>query len=133
MIYYNNSQACVIYLKEKNSAYAAIEGFVESDTIKDFVLKIIELCSKTHIKSILIDTSKIEIIKSSDIEWILTNTLESFKKQPLQKIAYVSPQNVFGENSIKKLFLKNTCKEIKKFSNLEDAESWVYKTELQLK
>lgn len=132
MIYYNNSKACVIYLKEKNSAYVAIEGFVESITVKEFMTKILELCSKMHIKSILLDSSKLEVLKSQDIDWILNNTYAQFSELPLQRIAYISPQNIFGETSLKKLICKSSCKEFKKFSCIESAESWIYKREPQL-
>ena len=126
MIYFNNSQACVIYLKEKNSAYIAVEGFIETDTVKGLMIKTLELCSKMNVKSILLDASKLEVLRNEDINWIIEITYPGFKKLPLMSIAYVKPQNVFGDRSIKKLIRQNSSKEFKEFTNLEDAEKWTY-------
>lgn len=126
MIYFNNEKACVIYLKHKDTAYIAVEGFVDSISVRKLMMKILELCQKKNVKSLLIDSSKLDIIRDDDIKWIQQEVYPGFKFLHLKRIAYIKPVNVFGEKSIKKLIPKETLKEFKEFFSIEEAERWVY-------
>ncbi|HAF30743.1 MAG TPA: hypothetical protein DCG75_17000 [Bacteroidales bacterium] len=128
MIYFNNQKACVIYLKQKNTAYIAVDGFVDSISVRKLMIKILELSLKTNVKYLLVDTLKLEIIRDDDIKWILQEIYPGFKLAPLKRIAYVKPENVFGVNSVKKLIPQNTLKEFKEFLSIEEAEKWIFKS-----
>jgi len=128
MIYLNDEKVCIIYLKQKTTAYIAVEGFVDSATVRKLMMKTVELCSKMNVKSLLVDSSKLEVLRDEDVKWILQEVYPRFKLLPLKKIAYIKPGNTFGEISMKKLIPKNTSREFKQFSCIEEAEKWTYKS-----
>lgn len=126
MIYYSNQQACVIYLKSKNSVYIAIDGFIDTKTLKSIVIRTCELCNKVQAQSILLDTSKLEVLKAEDIDWIKDKMLLLFRTNKIKRIGFVRPKSVFGELAIDRLIPAVSEREYRKFNNLEEAEKWVY-------
>jgi len=129
MIYYSNSQSCIIYLKNKNAAYLAIEGFVSSETIREFMVKAVQLCTHQTVKAILFDSSKINVLRTEDMNWIKQSVLPLFGTSSLKKVGYLEPQDIFGELSLEKLIPENSKVIFKKFKTLEDAEKWAYNEE----
>ncbi|HAM98763.1 MAG TPA: hypothetical protein DCQ26_09130 [Marinilabiliales bacterium] len=125
MIYYSNLQACLMFIKDRNIAYMAVEGFLESGKVKDLMQKTVELCLKQKVHYLLIDSSRLEVVKTDDIRWIVMEIYPLLRQTSLKKVGYVRSQNVFGQVSLEKLLPKNTTKEIKFFSTLELAESWL--------
>jgi len=126
MIYYSSSQACVIYMKSKNSIYIAIDGFIDSKTLKAVTIRTIELCNKVQAHSILLETSKLEVLKNEDIDWIKEKMHPLFKVVEIKRIGFVRPQSVFGELSINRLIPVVSERQYRKFDTIEEAEKWVY-------
>lgn len=126
MLYYSNNQACIIYMQNKQTAYVAVEGYFCGQAVHDFMDKLVELCKRSDVKKMLIDSSKIEVLKTDDINWINQNIYPQLKKIHIEKISLVKPQSIFGEVSVNKLIPKDTNKVIQKFAKIEEAETWLF-------
>ncbi len=126
MIYFSNNQACLIYIKKKQMAYMAIEGFINSDQIRTLMQAFVDLASKNTVDFVIIDVVKLEIIKTQDIDWVISHIYPKLKSKPIQKVGFIKPHNVFGDVSINRLIPCTSAINIRKFTTIEEAEQWIF-------
>ncbi len=126
MYVYQSKEACIIYVEQRCYAYLTIEGFFNSEKLKDFSLKIIELCRTEKVSKLLFDSTKLTIIKLDDINWLLKNVIPDLKQQELQKVAFIMPENNFGFVSINRLLCTVDKDRVKLFESFEQAEEWLF-------
>jgi hypothetical protein len=119
-------EACIIYVESKNYAYMALEGFVESAKIKEFALKTSELCKQKKVSCIIFDTSKLQIIKQIDIQWLIEQVFPVLRNYNLSKIAFLLPENPFGLTSLKSLIKHIDTNKVEVFQKMEEAEAWIF-------
>jgi hypothetical protein len=128
MIVYQSKDACIIHIEKRNYAYLAIEGFFDSSRLKDFSLKVIELCRTKGVSKLLFDVSKITVIKSEDIEWLQENIVPKLKNAESNRYAIVCPENQFGLISVNRILSYTDKNKFKFFPNIERAEDWLFKS-----
>jgi len=122
-------ETCIIFIEGKNYAYLALEGFIETEKIKEFAGKLIDLCSKKKVTRLLFDTSKLSIIKPSDLEWVINEILPNLRFKHIEKIAFLLPENPFGFVSVRNLMKHIDNKKVEVFRRMEHAETWIFEQE----
>lgn len=127
MILYNSANASVMYLKRREYIYVALEGFLNSETLSGFNKALAEGVIHRDVKKILIDTSKINVIKSEEIQWLTDNMSPYLAKNRISKVAFIKPENIFGFKSIEALTnaMKNKIN-VNVLLNMEQAEHWLF-------
>jgi DNA-directed RNA polymerase subunit F len=126
MMIYNSKEACILYIKKRNYVYLAVEGFINSEKIKEFYESLVKVCREKNIKRILFDTSKLGAIKENDLQWIFQSTADTVNPLNIYKIAFLSPKNVFGSRTVSKIFSELHDLKAEVFDNMEDAENWLF-------
>jgi hypothetical protein len=126
MIYYSTTNACIMSIDKYSTAFLVLEGYVNETTIKEFGQKAHELCIKSEVSNVIFDTSRLEILKKEEIAVLSDKLIPLFQHSHINKIAYLKPQNAFGELSMNLLMNIKTINKIRKFNSLEEAEKWVY-------
>jgi hypothetical protein len=126
MIYYSSTNACIMFIEKFNTAYLVLEGYLNETIIKEFGQKAHELCVKSEVSKIIFDTSRLDILKKEELSVLADKFIPVFHQAHINKIAYLKPQNAFGELSMNLLMNIKTLNKVKKFNTLEDAEKWVY-------
>lgn len=128
-ILYNSVNASVMYLKNREYIYIALEGFLNSESINGFNNALINGIKQSDAKKFLFDTSKINVIKSEEVQWLVNNIIPYLAKDRFSKIAFLKPENYFGNKSVESL--SNALKDsisVKTFPNMEQAERWLFQS-----
>ena len=128
MIVHNSMESCIIHVESRNYAYLAVEGFIDSKKTKEFAEKLVSLCLHNKIGMIMFDSSKLSVIKPTDMEWIFEQVLQPLRYCSIDKVAFLMPESTFGIVSVKKLIqhIENCSTGI--FRNIEQAETWLFKS-----
>jgi len=111
---------------------ATFNGFMSSEQFRDFLNKglgyLIEK-KKKHGKILwLADTTKHVVQPDQDTKWVADEWNPRALKEGIQHVAFVLPENVFGNISIKKYAnnseKKNDGMVVQMFGNIESAKNW---------
>jgi len=126
-ILYNSSSASILYMKKREYMYLAIEGYVNTATLSEFSKALLNGVIYNHVKKILFDTSQVNIIKNEDIQWIRKNILPFLVKNGVSRVAFIKPQNAFGNLSIEALAkIMNEKFDAQIFQTMQPAEEWLF-------
>jgi DNA-directed RNA polymerase subunit F len=126
LIIYNSEEACILYIKKRNYVYLAVEGFLNSDKIKEFYESLAKICREKKINRILFDTSKLGTIKEEDLQWVFKSAKETVYPLNIYKIAFLNPKNAFGNYTITRFLKGLKDLEAKILETMEDAENWLF-------
>lgn len=126
MLIYSSKEACILYIKKRNYVYLAIEGFINSEKIREFYGSLVKICREKNITRILFDTSNLGAIKENDLQWIFQSIADTLNPLNIYKIAFLSPKNAFGAMTISRIFTEVHDLEAKVHERMEDAENWLF-------
>lgn len=130
-ILYNAENASVMYLKNREYIYIAIEGYLNPETLSGFNKALVNGIMHSEVKKFLFDTGKINVIKSEDILWLSENMIPYFGKNRMSKVVFIKPENVFGSKSVDTLAgIMKIHANVKVLPNMEQAERWLFQNEV---
>jgi hypothetical protein len=132
IIVFNSMEACIIHIESKHYAYIAIEGYLQTSKIKEFASKYATLCQKRMVHYTIFDASKITDIKHNDLIWIVGNILPIINNSSIKRIAFLIPENPFGEIALNSFFKKINSPNVEVFENMELAENWVLGNDVKI-
>jgi len=115
------------YNAKKAFLKTTYKGFVKHDDFVKISNKSIDLLIKHEASKLLVDTSKLKVMPPENQEWIQKYWFPKAAAIGLQKMAFITPENIFGEVSAKATNEKGKQYpiEIAYFSTQEEAERWL--------
>jgi hypothetical protein len=111
---------------------ASFNGFMSSEQFRDFLNKGLDLMiekKKNHKKILwLADTSKHVVQPDQDTKWVADEWNPRAIKAGIHHVAFVLPENVFGNLSVKK-YANNSEKKgdamvVQMFGTVDSAKAW---------
>ncbi|UII27409.1 hypothetical protein LVD15_02965 [Fulvivirga maritima] len=124
---YDESAPCVI---------GRFTGFMKSDEFRAFLLKGLEYCIqyKPEGKDImwLADTRSHSVQQKEDTDWVATHWNPKALEAGVRYVAFIVPENVFGEMAVKNYMNQSTkyggkTLHIGMFSTIDQAKEWFKK------
>jgi hypothetical protein len=111
---------------------ATFNGFMNSDQFKSFLNKGLELLiekKRLHGKILwLADTRKHVVQPEKDTNWVAEDWNPRALKGGIRHVAFVLPENVFGDISVKKYAQKNESQDnkmvVQMFGDMNTAKNW---------
>ncbi|HYC85561.1 MAG TPA: hypothetical protein VEB86_10080 [Chryseosolibacter sp.] len=111
---------------------ATFNGFMNSEQFKSFLNRGLDLLiekKKIHSRILwLADTRKHVVQPEKDTTWVADDWNPRALKGGIQHVAFVLPENVFGDLSVKKYAEKNDIQEnkmvVQMFGDIESAKKW---------
>ena len=113
---------------EKNYLLAVYEGFLKFDEFVDISEESLKLMKQYSIGKVLVDTYKLKVMPMENQLWIQEVWFPKAVQLGLQRIAFIKPENVFGEASAKAANEKAEVEmpvDIAYFSDRGQAENWL--------
>ena len=132
MIVLNEKYGTLEYDKSVPCVTATFKGFMSSEQFRNFLNKGLDVMAekvKEHGKILwLADTSKHVIQPDSDTKWVADDWNPRALKAGIRHVAFVLPENVFGNASVKRYSDNNEKKDdkmvVRMFGDLQSAKKW---------
>lgn len=107
-------------------------GFLTSKDFREAIIKLVELLAKHSPNfgklNMLADTRKLNVVSPKDLDWINEEINPQYVKSGASFEAFVIPEDIFGEKSVKK-YIESTTSEgiftVKMFTTIEEAKEWL--------
>jgi len=111
---------------------ATFSGFLNSEQFKSFLNKGLDhLIEKKRIHGMILwlaDTRKHVVQPEKDTNWVAEDWNPRALKEGIRHVAFVLPENLFGDLSIKKYAQKNDAQEnkmtVQMFGDVKAAKDW---------
>lgn len=84
-----------------------------------------KLLESKKFSSYLIEVKEGRLLPSEDKVWLENMDLSLLNNAGIQRIAYVSPQNIFNSLEMEKILINGAVIKIKVFRNANDAAQWL--------
>lgn len=125
MIVHSSEKVTLIYIKSRGLLYFTIVGFTEDDVIKKVATDLNK--NKREIKSdkLLVDTSKLGVLRKSDYKIIVDQMLPVFKEVGIKKAALLKTSDIFGLRKINDIINTIGNKKVMIFDDMIVAEKWL--------
>ncbi|MEH0157140.1 STAS/SEC14 domain-containing protein [Limibacter armeniacum] len=107
---------------------APYSGYLAFEEFKSVALHHIEILKRNASYKMLVDTSKMAVMPQQSQEWIEVNWFPRAVNAGLKHMAFLVPENVFGEISMQNAnnqAEKKSTVNIKYFKDLSTARSWL--------
>ena len=127
MMLYDSLEACIIHIERKEYAYVAVEGYLVTEKLMNFLDRLVFLCTKKTVKKIFFDTSKLSVVNKNDVIWIKEHVFPALSYCNIEKVAFLMPENPFGALALKALIIETKHATMKIFNSMEEAEKWIFK------
>lgn len=124
MIVHQNSNVKIEYDQANKRLTPTWTGFISSREFRVAIDKTLEFALKNQVVTIISDTLNQGVVKPEDTEYAAGIMPELFKKG-LRKMAFVIPENIFTQLSLKKFADKERNENVQYFKSIADANSWL--------
>ncbi len=125
MIVHSSEKVTLIHIKSRGLLYFTIVGFTEGNVIETVVADLKQNQKDITSDRLLVDTSKLGVLRKSDYQKIVDQMLPIFREIGIKKAALLKTTDIFGERNIKD-FIKNIDrKKVKVFDDMIVAEKWL--------
>lgn len=132
MILFKEKYGTIEYDENTPAIVCSFIGFMPSATFRNFLdMGLKFLIEKKQGRDILwlSDTKKHQVQGEDDIKWVTENWNPRAHKAGVRHVAFVLPDNIFGESSVNN-YKKNTAEkdkdkiQVAMFDSLENAKNW---------
>lgn len=114
---------------ELKAIVANYDGFVMEDKMKEIANKTLTMLMESKVEKVLVDTSSMKVMPKESQDWIQDDWFPRAVSAGVQKMAFVTPDNIFGEVSTKTansaVEENDLAIDIRYFQSLNAAMAWV--------
>lgn len=125
MILHNTENAALLYIGKSDFLYATIVGFSNNEEIKMAADQIKAKIRHIRAERILVDTSKLGVLRSNDFNTIRDTIVPLLREVGLKKVAFLKPDNSFGHLNVLKFLTFAQTAEARIFNDMDSAEKWL--------
>jgi len=114
--------------KEKGFLVAVYKGFLKFEDFQDISNQSLVLLKQYRTHKLLVDTSKFKVMPPQNRKWIQEEWFPKAIQLGLKKMAFITPENIFGEVTMKETNEKVEGEvpiDLKYFISVHDAERWL--------
>ena len=101
MIYLDETYGKVYYDKEIKAVYAKLIGFLSETQFKHIIEKELEAMYREKATRYLIDLTELKVMLPENQKHVQQYWIPKIKKAGVQQVAFLQPENVFGQVSMK--------------------------------
>jgi len=117
-----------VYLDSKSGSIIGIfEGFLEIEEHQSIGLKILDLAKMNSSKKLVIDTTKLKVMKQETQKWIEEVWFPKAKGLGVSHMAFAVPQDIFGKISTTSVNQKSNNIMVHHAQSLDNAIDWISK------
>jgi hypothetical protein len=124
MIVFNSTGILIEFDEKKQRLVQTWTGFVTSEVFRKAIDATVDFVKKNDTKSILSDTLNQKVVKPDDREYAASVTPDLFK-HGVTAMAFVMPENVLTQLSLKGFAQSTSSANLNFFSNANDAHRWL--------
>ncbi len=127
---HSSGKVSLIYINRRRLLYFTIVGFTDESVIHTVVDDLNAVKHDVRADKLLIDTSKLGVLRKSDHDIIVEKMLPMFKEVGVNKIAMLKTTDVFGERSINDIVRAFGNDQVRVFDDIIFAEKWLLHSEV---
>lgn len=124
MIVHQNSNVKIEYDQTNKRLTQTWIGFISSKEFRIAIDKTLEFALQNQVVTIISDTLNQGVVKPEDTEYA-AGIMPGLFKKGLRKMAFVIPENIFTQLSLKKFADKEKNENVQYFKSISDANSWL--------
>jgi hypothetical protein len=124
MIVHQNSNVKIEYNQADMRLTQTWTGFISSKEFRIAIDKTRAFAINNKVVSIISDTLNQGVVKPEDTEYAASIMPDLFKSG-LKKMAFVIPENIFTQLSLKKFADKEKNENVQYFKSVKDANGWL--------
>lgn len=124
MIIYQTPTVSLEFIESKQLLVQSWKGFSTSEVFREAINQTLSFTSKRGVKAILSDTLQQAVVKPEDTEYA-SSIMPKLFSNGVKKMAFVMPQNVLTQLSMKDFGNQNKNDKVKFFPTVKDAENWL--------
>ncbi len=126
MIVHQNSNVKIEYDSVTKRLTQTWTGFIVSKEFRIAIDKTVEFANQNPVVAIVSDTLNQGVVKPEDTEYAASVMPALFEKG-LKKMAFVLPENIFTQFSLKRFASKGESELVQYFRTLGEADDWINK------
>jgi hypothetical protein len=127
MMIAQEKNAQIEYITEQKLLIQTWNGFVTSDIFRKMIDRTVAFSRESAVETIISDTSLMSIVKKEDTEYA-ASVMPALIANGLKKMAFVLPENVFTQMSVKNFETRTKDKVedemVQQFGSLQTARDW---------
>lgn len=104
------------------------QGFVPSDDYREGLLEAIQISKQENIRSWILNTRRMKVIRQSDQDWTVNVWFPQFKQLGLEHLCILISEDIFNQMAISSMVAKmrpQLQNEPQYFHELEAAYKWI--------
>lgn len=121
--------AKLIHYSEKEFISLTFEELPETSTLKKYSCLLLDMLATNKTSKILVDSSKVTAVKINDILWLVERISPVIKNYNIDKIAFINPQSMLGQVSLKLMLKLSKCNDTEVFKELDEANAWLFNSQ----
>jgi hypothetical protein len=124
MIILQNAYVKLEYDQVKKRLTQEWKGFVPSKDFREAIDATVKFAEKNPVKTIMSDTLNQGVVKPEDTEYAGA-AMPKLVGKGLKAMAFVIPENIFTQLSLKKFADNEQTKSVQYFKSVSDASKWL--------
>lgn len=124
MIVHQHPHVTIDYDQFKKRLTQVWNGFIASKDFRDAIDATVKFAEKNQVKTIISDTLNQGVVKPEDTEYA-GSVMPKLVAKGLKGMAFVIPENIFTQLSLKKFADNEQTKSVQYFKSVSDATKWL--------
>jgi hypothetical protein len=125
MTLYQSPNARITYDATNNVLTQTINGYLNTNSLREFQGELVKICSQKKISKIIADTKNQKVLKKEDMDWMIENVIPSLKSCNIKQFAILMPDNIFGQAAVETFAQAAGELEVKIFSDHSTLHTWI--------
>lgn len=124
----HEKQAQIVYDEKRNALDAKLSGFIKYDDLKRYLTYEFDMIRHYNLTNCLVDLREMGVYPQGGKEFVEQVWFPEVKKLGVTKVAFIVPESVFGEASMKAAHQEAEKEEelvIQNFMSRESAQEWL--------
>ena len=127
MIVHQNSKVTIEYDQANKRLTQTWTGFISSEEFRKAIDQTVAFAERNQVISIISDTLNQGVVKPEDTEYA-ASVMPKLFKSGLRKMAFVIPENIFTQLSLKRFADKEKTDDVQYFKSVSEAKMWLNKS-----
>jgi hypothetical protein len=124
MVIHQHSNVKIEYDQIKKRLSQVWNGFIQSKDFREAIDATVKFAEKNPVKTIISDTLNQGVVKPEDTEYA-GSVMPKLVAKGLKGMAFVIPENIFTQLSLKKFADNEQTKSVQYFKSVKDASAWL--------
>jgi len=124
MIVHQNSNVTIEYDQNKRRLTQTWDGFIPSKDFREAIDKTAAFMERKPVWTIISNTLNQGVVKQEDTQYA-SNVMPAFFSKGLKGMAFVIPENIFTQLSLKRFADHEKSEKVQYFKSVHDAEEWL--------